>query len=117
VAPKQVWSFSDRQHFAGSLYLTLGFVLDGRVAADYRVVDKRTLRVWPKAAWQRRFIPQRLAELGLPEDFDPVSDPRSEQQMQDQAGVLRIFDAGKLRWRWTADTTTPGEPGAGSELA
>ena len=116
VAPQQVWSFSDRQHFAGSLYPTLGFVLDGRVAADYRVVDKRTLRVWPKAAWQRRFIPQRLTELGLPVDFDPASDPRSEQQMQDQAGVLRIYDAGKLRWRWTAETTTPGEPGAASEL-
>lgn len=106
--PQQVWSFSDRQHFSGNLYPALGFVIDGRVAADYRVADKRGLRVWAKAAWQRRFIPKRLAELGLPVNFDPASDPRSEHQLQDEIGVVRIFDAGKLRWKWQR----PAEPGA-----
>ena len=115
-APARIWSYSDRQHFRGDLYPALGFVLDGRLRADYRLVDKRSLRIWPKAAWQRRLIPQRLVEVGSDLVFDPATDPRTEREMQDLAGVLRIYDAGKLRWVWTAETATPGEPGAASEL-
>ena len=104
LAPARVWSYSDRQHFAGGLYPTLGFVLDGTLAADYRVVS-RAGQVWHKAAWQRKHIPQRLRELGSEERFDPATDPRSERAMQDLAGVLRIMDAGKHRWLWTAPAT------------
>lgn len=109
LTPAQVWSYSDRQHFDGGLYPTLGFVLDGALAADYRVVSKAG-QVWHKAAWQRKHIPKRLLELGIEDSFDPASDPRSERVMQDLAGVLRIMDAGKQRWLWTPQQqTAPGE--------
>lgn len=58
-------------------------------------------RIWHKSAWQRRLIPARLAELGIDDPFDPATDPRTERQMQAVAGVLRIMDAGKIRWRWS----------------
>ena len=101
-----VWSFSDRQHFDGSLYPVMGFIRDGELPADYKVVQPSSLTVWHKSQWQRKSIPQRLRELGLLDDFDPATDPRTEQDMQNRAGVLRVWDAGKIRWRWTRPYTT-----------
>lgn len=101
-SPLVIWSYSDRQHFSGKLYPGLGFRNDAFVKADYRVATKTGKKVWHKSAWQRKNIPARLAELGIDEPFDPATDPRTERQMQDLAGVLRIMDAGKIRWKWSA---------------
>jgi len=102
-APKTVWSFSDRQHFTGGVYPVLGFIEDGRIKADYRVMHQPpTGRIWHKSAWQRQNIPARLAELGIAEHFDPATDPRTERDMQNLAGVIRIMDAGKIRWKWSS---------------
>lgn len=98
--PETVWSFSDNQYFAGTLYECLGFQMDGIVTPDYRLVHPSTLTVWHKSQWQRRHIPNRMKDLGIHEPFDPATDPRTEFQMQNLAGVLRVWDAGKIRWRW-----------------
>ncbi|MNN19987.1 hypothetical protein D3C81_1332460 [compost metagenome] len=98
--PEAVWSFSDRQHFGGGLYPTLGFQLDGEVQADYRVAHVNKGLVWHKSAWKRRNIPARLAELGIAEPYDPDTDPRTERDMQELARTVRIMDAGKIRWKW-----------------
>ena len=95
-----VWSFSDKQHFSGGLYETLGFSNDGDLPADYRVVHPAKLITWHKSLWQRKSIPKRLQELGSKEQFDPARDERTEHQMQDAAKVLRVWDAGKTRWVW-----------------
>ena len=97
---EKVWSFSDQQHFAGKLYETLGFEKDGELPSDYKVVNPNSMRVWHKSLWQRKNIPKRIEELGSSETFDPKTDPRTEQQMQDQLRVLRVWDAGKIRWLW-----------------
>lgn len=103
--PSVVWSFSDRQHFKGGLYQTLGFSEDAKLPADYRLIHQPPMgKQWHKSAWQRKNIPARLAELGIDEPFDPATDPRTERQMQDLAGVLRIMDAGKIRWKWTQES-------------
>lgn len=99
--PDVVWSFSDRQHFGGDLYTTLGFIEDGRVSADYRVYHQSSNKLWHKSAWQRKHIPTRLTELGINEQFNPLTDTRTEREMQSIAGVLRIMDAGKVRWKWS----------------
>ena len=99
--PETVWSFSDNQHFGGGLYGTLGFREDGRLPADYRVIDPKTMKVWHKSQWQRKNIPNRLREMGSAERFTPDGDPRTERQMQDLTGALRVWDAGKTRWIWT----------------
>lgn len=103
--PQTVWSFSDKQTFSGELYPVLKFANDGPVTTDYRIVNPKTMRVWHKSAWQRRYIPARLQELGSQDSFDPNTDPRTERQMQDLAKVVRIWDAGKTRWRWNRPTT------------
>lgn len=97
-APHAIWSFSDRQHFSGGLYRLLGFMEDGKVAADYRVMHQPSGRVWHKSAWQRRHIAARLAELGMDDVFNPETDKRTEREMQALAGCIRIMDSGKTRW-------------------
>ena len=101
LRPKTVWSFSDDQHFTGELYETLGFEKDGTLPADYRVINPKTMQVWHKSQWQRQHIPNRLREMGATETFAPDSDPRTERQIQDLVGALRVWDAGKTRWRWS----------------
>ena len=99
--PATVWSFSDKQHFSGGLYQTLGFKNDGDLPADYKVIEPRTLTVWHKSLWQRKSIHRRLKEIGSSEVFDHETDIRTEHQMQDAVRALRIWDAGKTRWVWT----------------
>jgi len=107
--PSIVWSFSDRQHFTGSVYPLLGFIEDGRLKADYRVAHQPPLgRIWHKSAWQRKNIPDRLKELGLDLSFDPTLDPRTEKEMEALAKVHRIMDSGKVRWKWTKQSPDKG---------
>jgi hypothetical protein len=98
--PETVWSFSDDRAFTGEIYPTLGFMKDGVVTPDYRVIELKTMTAWHKSAWQRRHIPARLRDLDIDDPFDPKTDPRTERAMQDLAGVVRVWDAGKTRWRW-----------------
>ena len=82
------------------MYLALGFECDGELPADYRVMHINSGRIWHKSAWQRRHIPDRLRELDVQDSFTPASDARTEREMQEAAGVVRIMDAGKIRWKW-----------------
>lgn len=102
--PKQVRSFSMNDWFSGGVYEALGFTPE-YVAPDYRVFHpKNGLR--PKPHWQRRNIPKRLEEIGREDiNFNPDKsiDPRTEFQIEDLAGALRIWDSGKIRWTWRAE--------------
>lgn len=101
MKPSSVWSFSDKQHFDGSIYQALGFEVDGELPSDYRIIHPYTMQTWHKSLWQRKSIQKRLSELGSSETFNHQTDERTEHQMQDAAKVLRIWDAGKVRWKWT----------------
>lgn len=103
-APEIVWSYSDRQHFSGKLYTSLGFDNDGSLPADYKVYHQNSNTIWHKSAWQRRHIQTRLIELNIEELYDHNTDTRTEKEMQALAGVLRIRDSGKIRWKWTKKT-------------
>jgi hypothetical protein len=103
-SPEIVWSYSDRQHFSGNLYPSLGFNNDGSLPADYKVYHQNSNTLWHKSAWQRRHIQSRLIELGIEELFDHRIDTRTEKEMQSIAGVLRIRDSGKIRWKWAKKT-------------
>lgn len=99
-SPRVIWSFSDDQHFSGAMYRTLGFVVDGKINADYKIINPKDRKIWHKSLWQRKLIQDRLTELGIEESFDPGTDPRTEAEMHDAARVWRIYDAGKTRWVW-----------------
>jgi len=99
--PSVVWSYSDRQHFEGGLYPILGFVRDGILAPDYRVWHRK-LGIRHKSSWKRSSIPSRLEEIGYKgTPFDPATDPRTERDIQDEVKAFRVYDAGKIRWKWT----------------
>lgn len=97
--PEEVRSFSMNNFFTGGMYKALGFVAED-VEPDYMVFHPFSgLR--HKAYWQRRNIPKRLKELGKEGlNFDPETDQRTEKEMEDLVGALRIWDSGKVRWTW-----------------
>ena len=109
-APQQVKSFSDNRFFEGGMYQQLGFVMEAEVAPDYQVWHPRTgLR--PKAHYQRRMLPARIAELEVPLEFDAKTDPRTEAELTYLLRARRLYDCGKKRWVWTAPCTpTPSVP-------
>lgn len=99
--PTQVRSFSMNDWFSGGLYETLGFTGEP-VEPDYRVFHEKN-GLLPKSRWQRRCIPQRLKEIEREDlNFNPDKsvDPRTEFEMEDLVGALRIWDSGKTRWTW-----------------
>lgn len=97
VQPPVVKSFSDNRYFEGSMYESLGFSLDGHVAADY-VVWSPKLGLRPKSHYQRRELQKRLADHGLSEIYDHETDPRTEAEMTFLMGAGRLYDCGKKRW-------------------
>lgn len=95
-----VESYSANDMFAGGMYQALGFTKKHDVKPDYRVYHPK-LGLAPKSHWQRKNIPTRLRDLSINDVFIPDSDPRTEWQMEDEMGALRIWDSGKKLWVWT----------------
>lgn len=98
--PEEVSSFSMNDYFAGGVYEVLGFVAETYGKPDYRVFHPFSgLR--HKSYWQRRNIPKRLKELGKEElNFDPETDQRTEREIEDLVGAIRLWDSGKIKWVW-----------------
>ena len=104
--PACVWSFSDKQSFSGKLYEVLGFAQNGELRADYKIACPRTMRTWHKSLWQRKSLQKRMKEIGFDMRFDHRTDPRTERQVIDALGMLRVWDSGKLRWVWRDHSST-----------
>lgn len=98
--PEEVKSFSMNDWFTGGVYKILGFKGE-EIKPDYRVWHYRT-GLKPKSYWQRRNIPKRIIELGKEDQisFNPETDERTEWQVEDELGALRLWDSGKIRWIW-----------------
>lgn len=90
-------SYSMNDYFSGDVYTKSGFQIAGEVAPDYQVYHQRC-GLKPKSYWQRRNIPKRLEEIGLEDTFNPETDERTEWQIEDEVGAIRIWDSGKTRW-------------------
>lgn len=110
----RVYSYSDRTYASGDIYARLGFDKEYSVAPDYQVWH-RAYGIRHKTFWQRKRIPTRLKELGLDHAYDPATDPRTEFDMCDMLGCRHVWDAGKVRWCWTATAskfagTSPASP-------
>lgn len=97
--PKEVKSFSDNRYFDGGMYARLGFILDAEIPADYQVWSPK-IGLRSKSHYQRRLLPARMAEHGMPGVFDPATDSRTELEMTYAMGCGRIYDCGKKRWVW-----------------
>lgn len=84
-------SFSSNDVSDGSMYIKCGFTLDRELPPDYRYVgDKIGWWRHPKEKFQKK----RFME-------DPAfvwEDGWTERQAADANGLLRVWDAGKVRW-------------------
>jgi len=83
----QVVSFADLRWSEGDVYENNGFILDKKLLPDYSYIvnNKR----FHKFGFRRKFLEKKLP------NFDPLL---SERQNCDNAGLLRIWDCGKLRY-------------------
>lgn len=99
-----VESYSMNDYFTGGMYEQLGFDRTTAYGADYRVFHPKT-GIRFKYHWQRRNIPNVLRDIGR-EDIvfnpDKSIDPRTEYEIEDLAGALRLWDSGKTKWTWRA---------------
>lgn len=97
-------SYSMNDYFTGGMYEKLGFTKTMAYGADYRVFHPKT-GIRFKYHWQRRNIPNVLRDIGR-EDIvfnpDKSIDPRTEFEIEDLAGALRLWDSGKTKWTWRA---------------
>ena len=83
----QVVSFADLRWSEGSVYDNNGFVLDKKILPDYSYIMNG--QRFHKFGFRRKFLEKKLPK------FDPNL---SERQNCDNAGLLRIWDCGKLRY-------------------
>ena len=90
--------FSSNDFSDDYLYRAAGFVKDAEIGSDYQVFHPKN-GLHHKSHWQRRMIPARLAEIGWEGGFDPATDKRTEWEIEDQVGAVRVWDSGKIRWR------------------
>lgn len=86
--PTKIISYADRRWSNGDLYHKLGFVLDRTSKANYWYTKNCTFR-------EHRFnyTKHRLVEQGF--DLN-----KTEQQIMNELGYLRIYDCGTLRFSW-----------------
>lgn len=97
----EVISYSANDWFGGDLYARLGFVQAAKVPPDYRVYH-HAIGLNSRRGWSRQFLPARLAQIGRAEVvFDPATDPRTEWEVEDTVNAFRVWDSGKVKWRWT----------------
>jgi predicted nucleic acid-binding Zn-ribbon protein len=91
--PKSVVSYSMNDYFSGGVYPILGFEIEYEIPPDY----------WPVYKGRRRhksgFRKSALAKL-LPSYDSELT----EKQNCHAAGIYRVWDTGKIKWRWNKNT-------------
>ena len=87
VLPKKVVTYADRRLFTGKVYEKLGFTFDGYTLPGYHYIINGIRK--------NRFN-YRKKQL-IAEGFDSN---KTEKQIMKDAGALRIFDCGNLRYVW-----------------
>lgn len=95
--PKQVRSFSDRAHTKGSLYKTLGFTELRRSDANYVWVNVVDDKAYHRINAQKHNIKKFLKD-------DTIDLNKSEREIMESHGYVRVFDSGTITWQWTCDS-------------
>ena len=87
--PLEIISFSDNRWSTGNVYSKSGFLMDKILPEDYEyIVDEHRVH---KFNFRHKYLPQRL----------PAYNPdMTEIENTSIAGIHRIYDCGKIRWKW-----------------
>lgn len=89
----RVRSFSDKAHTKGSLYETLGFSKVHENGPSYRWVNPVTDESYSRVSTQKRHLKKLLN--------DPSVDlSKTEVQIMEQHGYVRVYDSGTVLWEW-----------------
>ena len=83
----KIISYSDRNYSNGDLYRTLGFTHVRTTQAGYRYF-KRGHRLESRHKYQKHKL----------KDFDSYDENKTEFQIMDEEGYMRIYDAGHDLW-------------------
>ena len=96
-SPKQVRSFSDRAHTKGTLYETLGFKELRRSDANYVWVNIVDDKAYHRINAQKHNIKNFLKD-------DTIDLSKSEREIMESHGYVRVFDSGTITWQWICDS-------------
>lgn len=89
-SPKSIISFADLRWSTGNLYLKTGWEIDKILPPDYSYSPDAKHR-FHKFNYRRKYLPNLL------KNFDPEL---SERENCDNNGILRIWDCGKIRFKY-----------------
>ena len=92
--PDKVVSFSDIAHTSGKLYEILGFQKVSVSAPNYVWVDYYDTKFYTRVRCQKRFLKKLLNDENL--DLS-----KTEKQIMEEHGFLRVYDSGVIRWEYT----------------
>lgn len=88
-----VISWSDNRWSEGGVYKALGFVCDDTLRPDYTYFKKgKTCRISKQS--------QMKSKTGCPEGM-------TEKEWSRENGLSRIWDCGKIRWKWVTPAKNP----------
>ena len=88
-----VISFADLRYSDGGVYRRNGFVLENVIKPDYRYI------VGDKTFHKSSFTKSRIAER-----YGVDIAGRTEREVMRELGILRMYDCGKMKFRWTLTT-------------
>lgn len=86
-------TISDNRLFTGQTYARCGFRRVADIPVDYAYTDGTRNSRMHKANFQKALLVARHPELSM---------EQTEQQMTQQIGLYRVYDAGKVLWEWQA---------------
>ena len=92
--PQQVRSFSDRAHTRGTLYEKLGFHEVRRSTAGYVWVNVASDVAYNRVNAQKKNIRKFLHDESI--DIDS----KSEKEIMESHGYVRVYDSGTITWEW-----------------
>ena len=91
--PSDIISFSDRAHTTGNLYTTLGFSEEGRSAPGYVWVNSNTDIAYNRVNAQKANLKKFLND-------DNIDLTKTEAQIMEEHGFVRVYDSGVITWQW-----------------
>lgn len=94
--PSRIRSFSDRAHTRGTLYSTLGFKYVHSSEPSYVWIDSFTDTAYNRVNAQKQNIKAFLHD-------DSIDLNKSEKQIMEEHGFLRMYDCGTILWEWKSE--------------
>lgn len=101
--PSTVVSFSNRSYTSGGMYSELGFSFDSYVDVGYVWVDSNT------DAYLNRISCQKSKLKKLFDDPTIDVENKTESQIMEEHGFVKVYDSGLIKWIWVEDTNQTTE--------